>query len=239
MTLPRVRLCAPVRNRAWILPRYLRALEGLEYPPSRLMLHWVVNDSSDDTEGILRAWREMRGGAFGGVLVERIDFGARPNDTHGADRIGGARRAALPILAALRNHLREAAVRAGDWMFSVDSDILVRPDTLSRLLRADRDVVAALVVNGRDAWNFLHYDPQEDRFKPPESPPGRGLFPVGVTGAVCLYSPRACFLGAFAVLPDGTGEDEGMARSLAKHGIEMWLDGGAECDHIMEGPRWR
>ena len=231
MTLPRITIACPVRNRAWILPRYLDALDALEYPKDRLQFHFVVNDCTDNSLELLMRWMDGRRGH-----VDIIDIGARPSDTRGALRTG-ERIAIYPLLAKLRNHILDTAMEDGaHYLFSVDSDILVDPDTLLRLLSAGRDVAAGIVKNGPGhCYNFLQFSPETDQYVRTNTAPSSGIFEVGLTGACCLYSRAAMHASRFAPYGAG-GEDEGMARGLRSAGITQWVDGGAHCEHIMDGP---
>ena len=230
---PRVMIAAPVRNRAWSLPLYLRALETLNYPREQLFFHWIVNDSTDASFRLLRDWMFRVAPAL--ATVERLDFGRTETEYQGATRLAGPRARAIPILAELRNRIRQGALDRGvDYLFSVDTDILVRPDTLRRLLSHQVDVAAALVDNGHGAYNYLHQSPEGDGFiRYPGPPPGQ-LCWVALTGACCLYSRRALEAGTWKVGP--TGEDEGFARCMLDAGFDQWVDGGHQLEHVMEAP---
>lgn len=227
---PLVLIAAPVRNRAWILPRYLDAIAALDYPQDRLRFAWFLNDCQDNSAAILSRWMDddRRG------TLETFNTGRTESEYRGATRVAGPRCRAYPVLATLRNRiLDEAAWLGADYLLSLDTDVIVRPDTLRRLLDHKKDVVAALVRNGERAWNYLQHDQSRDEYIRCGAP-HPGLFRVGLTGAACLYSRRAIQAGRFSV--GATGEDEGMARSLRAAGIEMWVDGTHELEHVMEVP---
>ena len=234
-TLPRIMIAAPVRNRAWVLPRYLRALEALDYPQDRLLFRWLVNDSTDGSRQILRYWiRDMQPCNAG---VQTLDYGRTESEYEGTARMAGPRSRAYPILAALRNLIRTKALNSGvDYLFSVDTDVIVRPATLRRLLSHGKDVVAALVDNGHGAHNYMEQDPQTGTFfRGPHRVAGPdGLLQVDMTGACCLYSRRALEAGTWAA--HMTGEDEGFARCMIAAGIDQWVDGGHQVEHVMEVP---
>ena len=234
--LPLVTIGAPVRNRAWILPRYLDALERLDYPKERLAFHWIVNDSMDATEGILHAWKEAHFSKYRRITIDRIDFGPRPMDTFGAIRVPAKRDLSLPVLAELRNRLFEDL--DSEYFFGVDSDIIVNQETLKCLLSHKKDVCAALVRNGIQIGDyiFLLYNEKTDRFYRNNVEAPNRLFEVGLTGACCLYSWLAATHGIWSV--ERTGEDEGLARSLRPLEIAPFVDGTQHCEHVMGGPLW-
>lgn len=233
MDVPRVMIAAPARNRAWILPRYLDALAALDYPRDFLLFHWIVNDSTDDSLRLLQEWCAGRPRA----MVHQEDTGRTESEYAGALRLAGPRSRAYPILADLRNCIREWVLVSGvDYLLSVDTDILVRPDTLRRLLSHQVDVVAALVDNGHRAHNFLSWDSRTGDFyrRPAQHISQDWLTNVGLTGACCLYSRRALGAGTWGV--GVTGEDEGFARCMLDVGIDQWVDGGHQLEHVMEAP---
>lgn len=225
-----VRIVAPVRNREWILPIYLRHLEALEYPSQALSFHFIANDCTDNTKGILyefkHAWEGYGTHVEDSVCVDQVNFHRVEQDT----RVDSVRQRTYPILANLRNALFEKAVHDGvDYVLSVDTDILVPPDLLQRLLAHQKDVVAALISNGIGAHNYLLRSLSGGLVKDPNPPVE--LFQVALTGAVCLYSRYACEIGRFRA--DKLGEDAGFANSLVGHDISMWVDGTLHCRHIM------
>lgn len=232
---PLVMVGGPVRNRAWVLPQYLDALEAVNYPSDRTFYFWVVNDSTDDSERILRDWL-ARTNRHGAVTVK--NYGDRPADTRGALRLGRERRATTyPILADLRQGIFDTAVLLDvDYYLSIDSDVIVPPNVLTALLGTGKDAVAGLIDNGHGSFNYLFYDELSDMYVRRRTEI-RGLEPVGLTGAVCLYSRVALSHGVWSV--GESGEDEGIARSLRSVGVQMWVDGRVTCTHVLEGPTWQ
>ena len=168
-------------------------------------------------------------------MLETINAGRTESEYQGSTRLAGPRLRAYPILADLRNFILSVAdFFRVDYLLSLDTDVIVRPDTLRRLLGHGKDVCAALVRNGPgNCWNYLHMHPERDEFTR-SGPPRPDLFWVGLTGAACLYSRRAIQAGRFAV--GVTGEDEGFARCMLTAGIDQWMDGTHELEHVMEVP---
>ncbi len=58
VSLPSVLLLAPVRNEAAILPRFLAALAGLDYPSERLTVVLIDDGSTDDSQAIMQQWAD-------------------------------------------------------------------------------------------------------------------------------------------------------------------------------------
>jgi glycosyltransferase involved in cell wall biosynthesis len=140
MQPPRVLVTIPIRDRAWVLPALFDSLERLTYPPERLGFRFYLNDESEDTRRGVESWcssnpryscRRMR-------IAEPA-----PQNPHawldtGEDPMGPLRR-----MAALRNSIvRDFLATDAEVMFSLDSDVLLHPRTLSHLASLGRDIIS-------------------------------------------------------------------------------------------------
>ncbi|MBX6377289.1 MAG: glycosyltransferase family 2 protein [Clostridia bacterium] len=224
---PTVLVGAPVHNRAWILPAYLEALARLDYPADRLSFAFVVNDSTDESLAILRRF-QSRGG-YRRIEVVELRTGLPPDRRWRRAELGVYRR-----LALARNRLL-AMLRDERFLFSVDTDILVPPDALARLLANDRDVCAALVYNdARNLYPNAMCDVGGRLVHCFHFPPDRP-FRVAVTGAVYLLSARVCRVARYDDHP--LGEDVPFCQAARAVGFELWLDPRVRCRHVMH-PSW-
>jgi hypothetical protein len=226
-----VMIASPVRNRAWVLPEFLAALDRLEFPQDRLSFYFLANDCADASPQILRSWAAERPRA----VVEEVNTG-----------VPGWNRYRWPHydygnLAFLRNRiLKRFLESACTHLFSVDSDVIVPPHALARLLAADRPVVAGVISNfpglpveDSPAHNFLflvdgHY--RHQRHVP------EGLFEVDLTGAVVLIRRDVVEAG---VRYEGhpSGEDAGFCEQAKARGFRLWCHGGVRCQHRMDDPQ--
>ncbi|HEY3363540.1 MAG TPA: glycosyltransferase [Symbiobacteriaceae bacterium] len=242
---PVVAVGCPVRNRAWILPRYLEALSRLAYPGTQLRFGFIVNDSTDATEAIVRAWDRR-------PHVDVINLGY-PSWRREAGY-------SLANLALLRNRFSEWALATGArYLFSVDSDILVPPDALGRLLAAQKPVVSMLVCNTpqdpppplrgnrlkpeppprvrppRPAYNILYRDAAGAAVHYHETYPKDALFEVDVTGAAYLIDRQVFEAGVrYAYHPQG--EDMAFCLAAKRQGFGVWCDSRITGAHIMREP---
>jgi len=224
VSLPLVLVGCPVRNRARVLPAYLAALQALDYPADRLRFAFVLNDSVDESEAILREFAQKRPTA---LLRHDLNF---PRWQRGHYSFAN--------LALLRNLLIAEALRCqADYLFSVDSDVLPPPHALRRLLAAGKALIGARVPNdlhlpGRHwRYNFLCADAR-GRLRHPRSFPPDALMPVDVVGAAVLIA-RAVLESGCRYEPAPTGEDEGFCRRAAAAGFQPWVDTGLVCRHLM------
>ena len=138
---PSVLIATPVKDAAGHVDRYVRLLEGLDYPGDRLSLAMLESDSADDTYQALE--RELEGlrRRFRKVDLRQHDFGYRIPDgiPRWADDIQTARRS---VLARSRNRLVSAALDDHDWVLWLDVDLYDSPpDVIDRLLATGKDVV--------------------------------------------------------------------------------------------------
>lgn len=165
--IPNIILAAPVRNRDWILEEYLKHIKNLDYPKGKIGLHFLLNDSSDESVDILEDFRWHEGCYYKYIHISNIELGYPADCCEDGDRYiskkdGKFRRDlySFPALSFLRNMLLDLASldKKADYLFSIDTDILVEPDVLSRLLKAEKDIVAALVKNGGDVYNWIPFE---------------------------------------------------------------------------------
>lgn len=221
----------PVRNRAWILPRYLECLQNLTYPRHNLKYCFIINDCSDRTPEILEqfAWEQPVA-----VKLITVDLGSKSSHVRGFYSFGH--------LAYLRNLLLEEFLKTDcDYLFSLDSDILVEPHTLIRLLEDDCDIVSVLVCNGHEVgdktvYNILNWDEQGNLVYVRDFPRDR-LFRVDCTGAAYLIKRRVVETFGVRYSAYMGAEDIGFCQTASRQGIEIYCDGRIEAVHIMKEQR--
>lgn len=223
----KVLLGAPVRNRAWILPRYIDHIKRMDLRDIQLDTLFVANDCNDNSvELLLKA----------GFNVRRYDN--LPTKTSGYVRgqYGYAH------LANLRNILIDEFLRTdNEYLFSVDTDVLVPPYGLAKLIKNGKDVCSMILCNqkgtlGNRAHNIMSYVDTGD---------GRGyyrhvmrwsdgeLIPVDLTGAVYLIHRRVLEYG-IRYAYDRQGEDIPFCREAKRAGFELFCDTSLKPIHVME-----
>jgi len=129
---PLVTIGMPTFNREWSLHRVLDSMLNLDYDKTRMRICFVDNESTDATMKIIEEFRAAHGPEYESVIV----VVARSN------------------ISKARNIAFEKAAGT-DYIFFLDSDILVKPDTIKRLLaifKADPQVgIASLPWDNRNA----------------------------------------------------------------------------------------
>ena len=58
MKKSQIMIALAVRDRAWILPQFLKCLRDLKYDPESIILYFLVNNSIDRTEEILNEFQK-------------------------------------------------------------------------------------------------------------------------------------------------------------------------------------
>lgn len=223
---PRILIGAPVHQRDWILPVYLKRLEELEYPEDLLSFAFVINDSTDESKAILKAWKEENSSRYRQVHLAEKNLGFPPDLRSNRHRDGIFYR-----LVQARNALLDLLTDE-DYLFSIDTDILVQKHTLNWLLANQRDLCSALIFNDRrrrfpnimkvsEKGNLVHY----------RDFPRKQLFPVAVTGAVFLASRNLARSTRYSFHPQG--EDVAFCLEARRQGYQLWCDSRIRPRHVM------
>ncbi|MDG7001205.1 MAG: glycosyltransferase [Nitrososphaerota archaeon] len=109
---PLITIGIPTSNSAWSLPEVLACILKLDYDKHRLRLVFPDNYSSDNSVEILDEFADKHESDFESIVIEKV-------------------RANIPVA---RNICFEKAA-GSDYIFFLDSDIIVPPDTLTVLLQ--------------------------------------------------------------------------------------------------------
>jgi hypothetical protein len=148
-----------------------------------------------------------------------------------------------------RNIITEQALSLGaEWIFYLDDDQVLAPDTLLRLLRHDKDVVSGLYVSREPPFIPHVYDKEDERgWVMPRllEPNDGGIHKVLATGAGCMLVKTRVFeklekpwwtIGQ--IVKDGWGDDVDFCRRVRAAGFEVWADLDALVGHSMHGTLW-
>lgn len=213
----RVLLAAPLRQDVRIFREHQESIDRLK-PPEGVVLDrlYVVNDCPEVIP-------EIRGDY---IVANTGDFYDKTEDDHlwTADN--------LTKMHGLRNMTIRRALTGGyDYLFSVDTDLVLHPDTLVTLMAAGRDIVSELFyTNGwANAWREGQYTPPDPEWKMP------GLYRVGMTGACMLVRRNVLEAGVdYSPIPNlgMWGEDRHFCIRAAVHGFDLWTDTHCPPKHL-------
>jgi hypothetical protein len=218
-------IAAPIRNRGWILNQYLNCLYFLDTPGWNIDkgYYFILNDCTDNSREILEKRKEDLEPRDYSIhyKIDEINFNT-PSDMgeNGMGRSGIPRELhTYKNLSVLRNKILEYARGINfDYIFSVDSDILVKPDILEKLIATKKDIVAALVRNSGTDWNFLPLTGRDRNTIPSE------LFEVKVTGACYLISKNVFINKNIKYSNEfSSGEDEAFCHSAREQGFKSYV----------------
>jgi glycosyltransferase involved in cell wall biosynthesis len=127
-----VTIACPVRDREIYLPYYLKNILNQTYPKQLTNLFFVANNVTDSSLQILKSFKKKYSEKYPLIRIDRYDNDKIPYD--GEKRmVRGKNMQVYSFLAELRNYICKNTET--DYLFSVDSDIMLLPDTLERLIR--------------------------------------------------------------------------------------------------------
>lgn len=214
----RVLIATPLRQDRHIFREYQDSLLGLHLPDGVTAdIFYVVNDCPGLIPDLKGKW----------VEINTHDVYRKADGTHYWSDTN------LKKMSILRNRCIQEALDGGyDFLFFVDSDLVLHPDTLRILLEADKDIISELFWT--QGWtNAWLYD-QSAGMNPKWSEPG--LYEVGMTGACMLVSRRVLEAGVdYSPIPNIRylhGEDRWFCIRAVCHGFTLWADSHCPPYHL-------
>lgn len=140
----------------------------------------------------------------------------------------------LDKMPRLRNACIQRVLDGGyDYLFSIDTDLVLQPETLETLLDADKDIVSEIFwTNGWcNAWMYDQSAGMSAEWMTP------GLYQVGMTGALTLMKRKVFDAGVnYSQIPNLKkalwGEDRWFCVRAACHGFELWVDSHFPAEHL-------
>ncbi|WP_405153084.1 glycosyltransferase family 2 protein [Paenibacillus sp. FSL K6-0108] len=207
--MAKVFIGAPVRNRAWIMERHLQSLKQQTVHKQFL---YILNDSEDQTEQILND--------------HQISY-----LTHNLGKTFGHLRGQYSYhnLALLRNILVMEFLKSDcDYLFSIDTDIIIPEQSLEQLIENDKDICAMLIRNHPriKAYNAMIGGKHISDFR-------EGVIPVDLTGAVYLIKREVVEAGV-RYGSHSIGEDAPFCEQAQQLGYELYVDTRLRPVHAYE-----
>jgi glycosyltransferase involved in cell wall biosynthesis len=223
----KVLIASPIRQKPAILRAFLDSLGRLETTGLDVSFAFI-----DDSEGVERAvlWQFTSQQDDALILDPECDCPGeykRDETTHFWDT------ALMSKLAVFRNRFLQMALDGGyDYLFMVDSDLVLHPKTLAHLVGLGKDIVSEVFWTRwqpndppmPQVWLSGQYTTTPEFVEALKQP---GVYPVGGLGACTLISRKAIEAGVSysEVLGiDLVGEDRHFCARAAALGLEMWAD---------------
>ena len=170
-------------------------------------------------------------------FYDELSYVDRPPDTVVSHALG-------LYVSENRNQLSTHAVELGaEWIWYVDDDHCFRPDTLTRLLAHDVDIVSGLYLRRVAPFRPVIYDTEDaegDVIKYVYSPNDTGLKSIVAAGAGCLLVKTKVLraLGSpywrMSQRPSGEmiGEDIDFCQRARAKGFNVWCDMDVSVGHL-------
>lgn len=211
----KILVAAPLRQDTDVFAAYLKSLDKLIIPAGvQVDRFFVVNDCPECIPLIKGDYKVINSG----------DEYTKTESEHIWTLYN------LAKMSILRNACVERALDY-DYMFSVDTDLILHPRTLETLMNAKKDIVSEVFYtnNWCNAWMYDSYSPKLPEWERP------GLYKVGMTGACTLIDTKVFKAGVdYSVIPNLTikGEDRHFCIRAACAGFELWLDTHYPAEHL-------
>ena len=223
-----VLLAILARNKAHVLPYYLRCIDAQQYDKKLITVYINTNNNDDDTKKILQDWAAGRKAEYKDIIFEshtvKKELSQDPHDWTPTR---------FKVLAKIRNKsLKKAQEYHCDYYFVVDCDNFIAPCTLRALVEKDKPIIAPLlrsIPNDNDMYaNFFPDINENGRFK--ITPDYNeivlrkklGTFQVPV--AHCTYLVKSEYIDKLTYL-DGTDEYEFLifSKSARDNNVPQFL----------------
>jgi len=237
---PNVVVATLVRDRAWVIDRWLAGMDSLDYPKEKLSFYFIVNDSTDATLDKIKEWSARNDKAYKRIEIETLSFGNMDNkEHHWEDQ-------KLANMAFMRNRVLGSMFQQFDaeGVFMVDSDIIIRhPRILKHMVGLERPIVSEVfwALWGHttaqplpNVWIRGGYEISAEFLTMLRRP---GMYPVGGLGACTYISKEIVKKGvSYARVPnlprDMRGEDRDFCVRATCAGYKLWADTFFTPDHV-------
>lgn len=166
--LPQVAIATPCKNASPYLETYFTLIDALDYPVSRLHLHLLEGDSTDDTFARTKTMLAARKASCLCTDLIKYDLGFDPGK--GRRTRAGVQRDRRSVIAACRNRLLQATLDTeAEFILFVDIDLVaIPPDSLKQALAWNAPILMAncLIHDGTGVFDrnaFFYTRPVSDR----------------------------------------------------------------------------
>lgn len=217
----RILIAAPARQEAHIFDEYRKSLAELIVPDGYAVDTFFVINNCTELKKHMYPQDEW-------ITVESDYEYEKTSDDHLWTKNN------MEFVGKLRNRIIQYALQNGyDYVFSVDTDLILHPFTLQQLLKTDKDIVSEIFwTNG---WcNAWMEDQSEGMLQMWQIP---GLYRCGMTGACTLIKCNVFKSGVnYSRIPNIVnalyGEDRYFCVRAACAGFELFVDTHYPATHL-------
>lgn len=226
----RVLLAILARNKEHVLPRFLDAIEKLDYDKKLITVYINTNNNIDKTVEILSDWKEKNQQHYANIILEKQDIKQLATASTGPHDWRPLR---VRALAHIRNKsLKQTKKHGCDYYFVVDCDNFIEPSTLKVLVSKDKPIIAPLLYSipePKDEYCNFFYAVNEKGFY--EEVPEYfkvlrremiGTFKVAVVH--CTYLIKADYIDKLNYLDDSNDyEFIIFSRNARNNGVDQYI----------------
>lgn len=219
---------SPVNQTEEVFSYYLKSLKRLKLPKYyKADFYFIVN-------GNLKICKMLEDNQY---EVYECENNFNIGNTHNWDN------RTISQVALMRNGLiRKSLYENYDYLFMVDSDLVLHKNTLCKLFEANKDIIAEIFwtqwqaddVNSCGA-NTWHIDTDQTDYVEALSYEFKGVYQTGYTGACTLISHNAMSMGCnYERIPNISfwGEDRWFCIRAYSLGIPIYIDTHYPCIHL-------
>jgi len=225
--MPKVLITAPVRQDEETFLLYLESLRDLEVPEGFQVDKMFYFHNCEELA------THLKGAEFYKVLNDETTYKCDDN-TH---EWKGEN---FNKVIGMKNCLLKDGLDY-DYVFLVDSDLILRKETLKQLVKADKEMVVNVFWTKwqsdtqpmPNAWNIDHYGIIPNAL---EKWKEKGLYPIGMGGACTLLKRSVLEKGVnFSPIPNvsfSVWEDRAFCIRAMCAGVQPWLDTHYPAIHL-------
>ncbi|MDG0811198.1 glycosyltransferase family 2 protein [Cohnella rhizosphaerae] len=141
MTITRLLLGSPIRQQAPVLAAFLESLERLDLSGIELGYYFIDDNEQPDSSALLERFALRYASAR--IVKGRAADEDSPPDHYRNEYTHIWKEALVWKVAAYKDTILSAAGNEGfDGVFLIDSDLILHPQTLQRLVRSNKDIVS-------------------------------------------------------------------------------------------------
>lgn len=225
----------PVRNRDWIITDYMRGLLKQNIPKDQIHFAFLLDNSKDSTEHIIRKMTEKC------PNVDIFYLSSSNKEFYERERNQNYRH-----MSVVKNEWLAMRRRKDEYCVMVDSDIILEEeDAINRLIKTNLPIISAPVLNlGSNTPHYNILEDSEDGFRhyfTPELLPyteinGDRIVEVDATGACVAL--RRDVVDNVAYEYHKSSEDVGFSISAKEKGYKLFCNLDIKTIHARSRGRW-
>ena len=234
---------SPCHNKVHAIEAHLRCIENLNYPKDKISLVYLLNDSVDGTKEIVVDYlgKLKDTNQYARVEIHEQNFG------HIDGRLADVRKGYnyglyslnedFSHFATVRN-IHKDFLQDEDYFFSVDCDVLVKPNSLKMLMDSGRDFIGQPVNNQENResypnakWPNSNYNIAiltKKGYRMWKNFPWNEILEVDLTGACVLMKAEIAKKIQYRAHP--FGEDAGFVAFVKAYGYQICTNSFREYD---------